>query len=115
MDRLIRRTRIEYCLQGVDICNLAILEDKARRCVHPSVRAHYEPGRCQPTNPDGKRAEPVRKRRESVPTIQVQAEEDRFQEERKSSISCFTWHTVSTFKWLCYVYFSASIVPHVNG
>ena len=44
--------------------------------IHPGVSTDDKPGRSSSTDPEGKRTEPVRTRREALPSIQVEAEED---------------------------------------
>ena len=45
---------------------------------------HDKPGRCQPADPDREGAEPVRTRREPIPTIEIETKKNRFSKERKA-------------------------------
>ena len=69
---------------GFDVRRHAVDDIEAGGLVHPGVDADDEERRSQRGRGDGNRAEPVRLGRELVPTVEVEAEEDRLDEEGES-------------------------------
>src|SRR5204863_829648 len=57
---------------------------KAGRGVHPGIGRDDKPGRGQSTDPDRKGTQPVYTRRETIPAIKVDAEENGLKEEGKA-------------------------------
>src|SRR5262245_4594481 len=83
MDCFIRCTGIEHSLPGIDIHNLSTFYHNACWRVHPGIRTDDKPGRSQAANPDEKRAKPVRAGRETIPTIEIESQENSFQKKSK--------------------------------
>jgi hypothetical protein len=59
-------------------------EREPDRRLHPSVGGYDEPRACRPADRDGYAARPVLPRREPVPTVEVDPDEYRLQEEGES-------------------------------
>src|SRR5205807_3569151 len=79
--RLVGRTGVENGLNGINACQLAVGKLKAGWSIHPGIGRDDKPGRGQSTDPDGKGTQPVYTRRETIPAIQVDTEEEGLQEE----------------------------------
>src|SRR5258708_17004431 len=81
---LIRRTWIEDGCDGIDTGQFSIRELEPCRCIHPGISCNDKPCRGSPTNPEGERAEPVRRWRQAAPAIEINAEENCFDEKSKA-------------------------------
>ena len=81
MQGLGERGRVEHRRDRVDVDRPAVYEVKAGRRVHPGIGDHHEDAR----QPAAHRHEPAGRemgtRRDAIPAVEVDAEEDRFGEE----------------------------------
>src|SRR4030081_3204468 len=77
--------RIERCRDWIDLCKVAVRpEPEAGGRVHPGVGHDHEDRTGRSAERDRYRSQPMFDRTEPVPAIEVQPQEYRFDEERKS-------------------------------
>src|SRR5262249_26745542 len=82
MDREISPRRIEEHRERIDVDELAVDRGEAARRLHPRIRTDDEDARGGPRGRDGDPGEEVLRRRETVPSVEIETEEDRLEEER---------------------------------
>src|SRR5437667_3872011 len=84
MHDLIGLAGVEDGRPAIDAGEIAILYFKAGRGIHPGVDRDDDKGGKNAGDPDRKRAEPVRTRRKTIPTIEVDTDKDGFHEEENA-------------------------------
>src|SRR5437773_12323528 len=81
MHDLIGLAGIEDGRPAIDAGQLAIVDFKAGGGIHPGVDRDDDKGGENARDPDRKRADPVRTRREAIPPVEANTDEDGFHEE----------------------------------
>ena len=84
VERLLERRRIRHCGNRVHVHRLPVHEGEPRGGVHPCVGDDDEDPRQGAARRDDQARAQVRRRRDTVPSVQVDAEKDRLREERES-------------------------------
>ena len=78
-----RGGRVSHGRERIHIDRLAVRERESRRRVHPRVRDHDEDAGRHAARGHGHACPEVRAPRDTIPAVQVDAQEDRFGEERE--------------------------------
>ncbi len=84
VQRFVQARRIEHGCDRIDVRRLAIDHAKARRRIHPRVRGHDKNRGEGAIARHEHAADPMRERRQPIPTIKIKSEKNRFRKKGKT-------------------------------